>query len=247
MDKPLIHANPRPKKAPAKLAELAHMKTHKLPVLDRNNPDNATLAGNTKVTRNDWLNLARDILVNEGEAEIKILQMADRLGVSRSSFYWYFGNRTDLLDALLNEWSVRNTTHIVAHCQRYTRNATDAVCNFLQCFMNPDIFDTGLDFAIREWARRDPALRSRIDAADQTRIEAMKAMYMDHGYDEVDADTRGRILYFMQLGYYTLKQSEPMAERMSRIVPDLRALLGHDPDPIALAAFRSYLSDTKLI
>ena len=67
------------------------------------------------------------------------------------------------------------------------------------------------------------------------------------GYDEIDADTRGRILYFIQLGYYALKQSEPMAERMSRIVPDLRALVGHDPDPIALAAFRSYLSDTKLI
>jgi AcrR family transcriptional regulator len=35
-----------------------------------------------------------------------------RLGVSRSSFYWYFESRQDLLDALLDAWEVRNTAQL---------------------------------------------------------------------------------------------------------------------------------------
>jgi AcrR family transcriptional regulator len=216
------------------------------PMLDRNNPDVEPLGGHTKVTRNDWLNLARDILVNDGVGEVKVLKMADRMGVSRSSFYWYFGNRRDLLDALLDEWSLRNTARIIAHCQRETQNATEALCNFFQCFVNPAIFDTGLDFAVREWARRDPALRARIDAADNARIQAVQAMYQRHGYDPVDADARGRILYFMQLGYHALKQTEPMAQRMSRMVPYLRGFLGHEPDQAAVADFAKYIADNEL-
>ncbi len=216
------------------------------PLLDRNNPALQPLGGHTKVTRNDWLNIARDILVNDGVGEVKILRMAQSLGVSRSSFYWYFENRDDLLEALLEEWAARNTARIVAHCHKNTKTATEALCSFFQCFVNPAIFDTGLDFAVREWARRDPALRDRIDAADEARIAAVKTMYERHGYDPVDADARGRIVYFMQLGYHALKVAEPMDLRMSRMVPYMRGFLGHEPEPAAIADFLGYIAANKL-
>ncbi|MEJ8560673.1 TetR/AcrR family transcriptional regulator [Yoonia sp. GPGPB17] len=216
------------------------------PLLDRDNPEIEPLAGHTKVTRNDWLNIARDILVNDGVGEVKILKMAERLGVSRSSFYWYFENRKDLLNALLEEWAQRNTARIVAHCRRDAGNASGALCNFFECFVNPAIFDTRLDFAVREWARRDKGLRARIDAADDERMQAVKEMYQRHGYDAVDADARGRILYFMQLGYHALKEFEPMEERMSRMTPYLRGFLGHEPDQDAINAFFAYIADNNL-
>jgi len=222
------------------------MENRSPPLLDRDNPAIDPLGGHTKVTRNDWLNIARDILVNDGVGEVKILKMAQMLGVSRSSFYWYFQNRKDLLNALLDEWAQRNTARIVAHCDRDARNASQALCNFFECFVNPAIFDTRLDFAVREWARRDTGLRARIDAADDERMQAIKAMYQRHGYDEIDADARGRILYFMQLGYHALRESEPMAERMSRMVPYMRGFLGHEPDHDAIAAFFDYISENNL-
>ncbi|MEO1640628.1 MAG: TetR/AcrR family transcriptional regulator [Pseudomonadota bacterium] len=216
------------------------------PLLDRNNPDVEPLIGHTKVTRNDWLNLARDILVNDGVAEVKVLKMAERLGVSRSSFYWYFKNRKDLLNALLDEWGVRNTARLIAHCQADAPNITAATCNFFRCFVNPAIFDTGLDFAVREWARRDPPLRARIDAADTERIAAVTAMFACYGYDATDADARARILYFMQLGYHALKVAEPMEVRISRIEAYLHGFLGQAPDQAALAAFITYIRDNDL-
>lgn len=222
------------------------MKHRDTPLLDRDNPEIEPLAGHTKVTRNDWLNIARDILVNDGVGEVKILKMAEMLGVSRSSFYWYFENRRDLLNALLDEWAQRNTASLVAHCERDARSATEALCNFFQCFVNPAIFDTGLDFAVREWARRDGALRARVDAADEERMQAVTTMYERHGYNKVDADARARILYFMQLGYHALKEYEPMEDRMSRMVPYMRGFLGHEPDHTAIVAFFTYIAENNL-
>lgn len=220
--------------------------TRAAPLLDRNNPDAEQLAPHTKVTRNDWLNIARDILVNDGVAEVKILGMADRLGVSRSSFYWYFGNRQDLLDALLDEWDQRNTARLIAHCAAPSGNITEALCNFFRCFVNPAIFDTGLDFAVREWARRDHDLRARIDAADAARLDAVVGMFARHGYLQAEADARARILYFMQLGYHALKVAEPMDLRMSRLGPYLRGFTGQDPDQAALDAFLEYIRANDL-
>ncbi|MEY8828487.1 TetR/AcrR family transcriptional regulator, partial [Sedimentitalea sp. XS_ASV28] len=88
-----------------------------------------------------------------------------------------------------------------------------ADCNFFRCFLDPELFDHGLEFADSEWSRRDGAVRQRIDAADGERLRAVRAMYERFGYSEYDADTRARILYFMQLGYHALELREPMSER----------------------------------
>ncbi len=207
------------------------------PVLDRNNPDKDPLVGHIKVTRDDWLNVARDVLVSDGVGEVKILTLARRLQVSRSSFYWYFGNRADLLDALLEEWAERNTTKIVAHCNMASANITEALCNFFRCFLDPDLFDPGLDFAVREWARRDDGLRLRVDTADAQRLDAVIAMFSRHDYAPDDADARARILYFMQLGYHALEVHEPMEIRMARLDGYIRGFTGQDPDPAETQAF----------
>jgi len=210
------------------------------PILHRDDPQKDPLVGHAKVTRQDWLNLARDVLVNEGVAEVKVMTLSTRLGVSRSSFYWYFKNRDDLLQALLHEWMICNTAQIVENCERPARNISFAVCNFFRCFVDPTAFDQGLDFAVRGWARRDDALRTRVDAADKARLRAITAMFEAHSYSHTDAEARARILYYMQLGYHALEVRETAETRMSRLGPYLRGFTGADPDPDAVAEFRAF-------
>jgi len=213
------------------------------PILHRDDPDKAPLVGHVKVTREDWLNVARDILVSDGVAEVKVLAIGERLGVSRSSFYWYFKSRKDLLKALLDDWEGRNTAVIVEHCRKDAGSITAAVCNFFRCFLDPELFDQGLDFAVREWSRRDGQVRRRIDAADDARIAAVTEMFARHGYDPYEADTRARILYFMQLGYHALDQTEPMPLRLSRIDGYLRGFTGAEPRPEEVEALRSFVAE----
>ncbi|WP_323764946.1 TetR/AcrR family transcriptional regulator [Marinovum sp.] len=210
------------------------------PLLHRDDPDKAPLTGHVKVTREDWLNVARDILVTDGVAEVKVLAIGTRLGVSRSSFYWYFKSRKDLLGQLLDDWEARNTARIEAHCAVEAATITAAVCSFFRCFMDPAQFDQGLDFAVREWSRRDGQVRRRIDLADKARIAAVTAMFARYGYDSYEADVRARILYFMQLGYHALDQTEPMADRLARTRGYLLGFTGQEADPQALAAFTAF-------
>ncbi len=205
------------------------------PILHRDDPDKPPLSGATKVTREDWLAQARDLLVHDGVADVKIARIGQNLNVSRSSFYWYFKNLDDLLHALLEEWEARNTKVILRNCALPARSITQSVCNFFLCFVDPALFDQGLDFAVREWARRDASVRARIDEADQRRLAAVTAMYQRHGYDAADADIRARILYYMQLGYHALDVREATETRVGRIEGYLRGFTGVDPAPEDMA------------
>jgi len=123
-------------------------------ILHRDDPDKDPLVGHVKVTRDDWINVARYILVNEGISQVKVLTISERLEVSRSSFYWYFESRTDLLNALLDDWEKRNTATIIKHCDMEAATIGIAICSFFRCFVDPHLFDRGLDFAVREWSRQ---------------------------------------------------------------------------------------------
>lgn len=201
--------------------------------------------GNTKVTRDDWLRVAMEILTDQGVPEVKVLTIGDRLGVSRSSFYWYFKSRQDLLDNLLTEWENSNTGVLVRHAAMPAETITGAVCNLFRCFVNPALFNHRLDFAVREWARREDHVRQVIDRGDTLRREALTRMFERYGYAPYEADARARILYFMQIGYYALDLKETLDERMTRIEGYLLGFTGRQPRPEELEAFFAYVEGVK--
>ncbi|MEM7521009.1 MAG: TetR/AcrR family transcriptional regulator [Pseudomonadota bacterium] len=192
-----------------------------------------------RVTRRDWLRAARNTLVTEGVSQVKVLTLANQLEVARSSFYWFFESRGDLLDALLSEWELRNTSSIVDKCALPTVSIAEAAWNFFECFIDDTLFDQGLDFAVREWARRDAAVRAKIDLADAARLQAVEGLFLRHGYPPHVADARARILYFMQLGYHALEVREPMELRMSRLHEYLIGFTGETVDEETLAKFKA--------
>lgn len=193
--------------------------------------------GNVKVTREDWLTLAAKVLVEHGVSQVKVLSLANKLGVSRSSFYWYFRSRRDLLDQLLDQWEEQNTRAILDHAARPAGNICRAVMHLFECFIDPDQFDPRLDFAVREWARRSRDVRARLDAADEARVAAIRDMFLAHGFEAVEAFTRARIIYFMQIGYYALVENEPFDARFSMLPHYLVAFTSEQPDPSEMWEF----------
>ena len=209
-------------------------------VLHRDDPGRKPLIGHVKVTREDWLNMARHLLVTEGISQVKILEVSKRLDVSRSSFYWYFKSRKELLAALLDDWEKTNTVAFVRHCEMPASSITGAVCNLFRCFIDRSLFDHLLDFAIREWSRRDQKVRNIIDRNDLLRLEAIAQMFMRFGYPPDEADIRARVLYYMQIGYYALDLAETVEERLTRIEGYLFSFTGKRPAHEEVEAFRRY-------
>lgn len=175
------------------------------------------LPGNVKVTRQDWLDAAMDVLISDGSDRVKILTLAERLGVSRSSFYWYFKDRDALLDALLEHWLATNTRAVVKAAETPSRTITAAVCDVFKAFIDPARFSVRMDFAIRDWARRSGAVRRVMQASDGQRIGALAAMFARHGYGDTESLIRARVLYYMQIGYFDADLRETMAERAALI------------------------------
>ncbi len=200
-------------------------------------------AGNVKVTREDWLNVAMEILIRDGVSDVKILTIGERLGVSRSSFYWYFKSRQDLLDRLLEHWERSNTDVLVAHAELPSDTITEAVLNLFRCFVDEGGFDHRLDFAVREWARRDTAVRHVIDKGDRTRHAAIARMFERFGYPARESDIRARVLYFQQIGYYALDLAEPAEERLKWVDGYVHAFTGRVPPDHEIERFRSFVLD----
>ena len=193
--------------------------------------------GNVKVTREDWLTHAAGVLIERGVSQVKVLTLARSLGVSRSSFYWYFRSREDLLDQLLAGWEGQNTRAVLDHAARPAGNICRAVMTLFECFIDPTQFDPRLDFAVREWARRSPAVRARLDVADEARVNAIREMFLRYGFEDTEAFTRARIIYFMQIGYYALVENEPFETRFALLQPYLVAFTSEEPDPAEMWAF----------
>jgi AcrR family transcriptional regulator len=200
-------------------------------------------SGNVKATRGDWLDLALTVLALEGVDHVTVLNLSERLGVSRSSFYWYFKNRDELLGALLDRWDELNTRSIVAQAEAPATTVNEAVCNVFRCWINPTIFSPRLDFAVREWARRSAQVRKALDRSDPVRTEAIKALFVRFGYEDENAFVRARVLYYMQIGYYALDLREPIERRLNLTPHYLKAFTGVDPDPAEIDAFRAYAMD----
>ncbi len=194
---------------------------------------------NIKVTREDWLDAARAMLITKGVEHVKVLSLADRLGVSRSSFYWYFRDRADLLATLIALWQSCNTREVVEQAERPSTDIVDGVLHVFECWIEGARFDPRLDFAVREWSRRDPALRALVISEDACRVNAIAGLFSRHGFASGDAFIRARILYFTQIGYYTLELNETEEHRLLHTTEWVRAFTGLDPDPGRIVAYQA--------
>lgn len=210
------------------------------PLLHRDDPEKDPLVGNIKVTREDWINVATDVMISNGVDEVKVKALGERLGVSRSSFYWYFESRQQLLDTLLEHWQSVNTRAMIEMAAKPAPTITAAVCNVFRCAVNTELFNTRIDLTVRDWARKSGAVRRVMDQSDQMRLDALTDMFARYGYPPLEAETRARILYFMQIGYNAAELSEPIEDRLRRLPAYLLGFTGRKAKPGEIKEFNAY-------
>lgn len=186
-----------------------------------------------------WLDAAYRALVEGGVEAVRILPLAQELKISRTSFYWFFKDREELLDALADRWARSNTGALVAAAQAYADTEAEAMLNVIGCFLDPAAFDARFEFAVRSWALQSPEVTERVNAADQDRIAALTAMLERWGHPSLDAEVRARTVYLVQIGYISMQAEETLAERMRRIPTYVEIYTGRKPEPRELARFHA--------
>jgi AcrR family transcriptional regulator len=184
-----------------------------------------------------WLEAAYDSLLESGVDSVKILPLAKKLNLSRTSFYWFFKDREELLTALISRWRDKNTGGIVKQSEAYAETLAEATLNVFDCWLDQRLFDSKLEFAMRSWALQSTEIQAEVLEADRARMEALADMFKRFGLAENPADVRARTTYLVQIGYISMQSKESVAVRMKRIPEYIAIYTGEIPEQRELDRF----------
>ena len=184
-----------------------------------------------------WLEAAYETLLESGIDSVKILPLAKRLNLARTSFYWVFKDRDELLLALLAKWRDQNTGNLIKQSEAYAESVVEAMFNVFDCWLDNSLFDSQFEFAVRSWALQSVDILDEVQNADQARIAAITEMFLKFGYDPVNADVRARTIYLVQIGYITMQAKEDVSVRMQRIPTYVEVYTGKTPQQRELDRF----------
>ncbi|AXI48079.1 TetR/AcrR family transcriptional regulator [Sulfitobacter sp. SK012] len=164
-----------------------------------------------------WLNAAYELLISQGINAVKVMPLAKKLNLTRTGFYWYFEDISELHSAMVQRWESKNTGNLVDQCNTDAANICEALFNLMDCWLDPELFDARLDLAIRNWARVDPDLKLRLNEADARRIKAVANMFTCHAFSKEQADVRSLTVIYTQIGYISMQVEETREERLARV------------------------------
>lgn len=203
--------------------------------------DDITQESGRRGSRELWVNAAYEALIEQGIDAVKIQTLGARLKLSRTSFYWFFKDRSALLAALIEMWAGRTTDPLIAASRAYAETETEAMLNVTACFLSDETFDSRLEFAVRGWAHQDVEILARLRAVDAERLAALRAMLEGWGHGAQDADVRARAIYLVQIGYISMQTRETLELRIGRVPNYVEIFCGKRPDAREMARFRAVL------
>lgn len=186
-----------------------------------------------------WLEAAQEALLDGGVEAVKIQPLAQKLGLSRTSFYWFFKDREELLEALLRRWREKNTGNLVRQAGAYAESVAEAMLNVTDCWLDPELFDDRFEFAVRSWALQSDAVLAEVQAADADRLEALVQMFIRFGIKPKRAEVRARTTYLTQIGYISMQTREDLETRMARIPGYVEIFCGQAPSAREMARFHA--------
>lgn len=73
---------------------------------NQNQKPRSMIAEGARLTRDNWLDEAFKAVVAGGFENVKVLAIAEKLKVTRGSFYWHFTDHADLVGSLLMRWKL---------------------------------------------------------------------------------------------------------------------------------------------
>lgn len=161
--------------------------------------------------KEQWLDAALDVLDDEGIEGVKVERLARHLKVTKGSFYWHFKDRQELLGAMVNFWECAQEEIIRRLEGSSAPDPKQRLWELLKFIMDKD---SRHDVAMRGWARVEPNAAQAVDRIDKRRLEYCENLFRNMGFGVKDAKMRARLVYFYQVGEYTVVSRDDHKLRM---------------------------------
>ena len=152
-----------------------------------------------RLSVDDWIAAALEIMAAEGIGAVKIQRLCDELGVTKGSFYWHFKDLDAFLDAIADQWQRGEGTFRSRLDAAVRADPKDGLSNAVTAFLDRRL--GRLERAMRDWSRTDDRARAAIKAADKRTFDALVAGFESLGFGRDDADVRAKILFYAGVGF----------------------------------------------
>jgi AcrR family transcriptional regulator len=149
------------------------------------------------LTPETWIEAATGVLVDQGIDHVRVDLLAQRLGVTRGSFYWHFKDREDLLRRVLQAWRETATENLTARLESAHEDPMAQLRDVISLPFRGRAAARAarIELAIRAWARRDQMARFAVDEADASRIGYIAQVFSSLGFAVMEARSRAFLLY----------------------------------------------------
>jgi AcrR family transcriptional regulator len=152
----------------------------------------------SRLSREDWLQETFKVLQNRGVDGVKIVVIAERLGVTSGSFYWHFKNLQDLLGCLLEHWERELTDAVIDLARDFSGPPRDRILHLMLQVIDQDA--AAYDPAISVWAKNDPSAKKVFGRTLRKRFDFARWMFKQSGFSDKQAGIRGRLMVAYLMG-----------------------------------------------
>jgi AcrR family transcriptional regulator len=156
-----------------------------------------------RLTRDDWLDAAFQAAVDGGLGAVRVLVLAQVLGVTRGSFYWHFTDHAELIAALIDRW---HRSEIAALAIFKAPNGLEPVACMLQVLdqsitlTEKDRQNDRFEQALRSHAGKDAAVAALLEGIDRSRLQMLHAHYVRLTGNDDAAQELSALLYLAIVG-----------------------------------------------
>ena len=171
----------------------------------------ATKEKSKRLSPEDWLAAALEVLYGEGVGKVSIVRIARDLGVTSGSFYWHFEDRNDLLRSLLDFWVGSQTEAIFEKVDQFEGTPSERLYKLMEILTLGE--QARYDVAVRAWAGFDEMAAKIVRGTDKRRIEWLRSIFQEMGFSGNEAEMRARLFVYYQLAEPSVLWREPKSKR----------------------------------
>ena len=156
-----------------------------------------------RLTRDDWLDAAFQAVVEGGFDQVRVLVIAQRLGVTRGSFYWHFTDHADLVRSLIARWRDREDALNRALESRVAADPQEDLEDLLEAALahaGTDLENMRFELALRGLGRRDPDIAKLLVEVDAARLALFESKFHRVTRDPKTAEELAVLFYLAIVG-----------------------------------------------
>jgi AcrR family transcriptional regulator len=170
--------------------------------------------------RDRWVEAGLSALAASGPDAVKIEALAKALGVTKGGFYWHFADRPAFLGAVLAAWERAAVADVIAEVEGEGGTPHERLWRLFDLARLATTTASGLgaELAVRDWARRDPAVAERLRRVDDSRMAYLRTLFSESGLDPEEAEARSYQVYALFIGgaFITARHGDLTREQVVR-------------------------------